>query len=37
MAAVGMQAQEESKSQWAVKPMVGATYSKVFDSNLNNS
>jgi hypothetical protein len=29
MAAVGMQAQEESKSQWAVKPMVGATYSKI--------
>jgi hypothetical protein len=37
MAAAGMQAQEESKSQWAVKPMVGATYSKVFDSNVSNS
>ena len=32
MAVVGMQAQSEKKSQWAVKPMVGATYSKLLDS-----
>jgi hypothetical protein len=37
MAAVGMQAQEESKSQWAVKPMVGATYSNIVGSGLDFS
>ena len=36
-AALGMQAQEEKKSQWAVKPMVGATLNNIVGSGIDES
>ena len=37
IAALGMQAQEEKKSQWAVKPMVGATLNNIVGSGIDDS